>query len=445
MKKVSLFFVLLSLAFASYAQNYEPIKNLLVLGQYKKAKEDLDKGMTNAKFAAKPEAYILKTLVYASLAGDETVKNTPEAKTLITEAETAFAKYKEMQPDLSLVKDPVYQSAPINLYSSLFSVGYKDYNEKNWQHGFETFEKVVALSDMLIKEKLINVAVDTNSLLLAGITAESSNNKDAAAKYYSRLADIKVADREYENFYRFLVNYYFTKKDLASFEKYKALGKEVYPKSEFFNYDKVDFAVGLETELDKKIQAVEEIIASDPTNYKAALLLGGVIYDTLNSTEEGAVQPANAAELETKMVASLNKAASLSPNEEDPHVYLGGHYLNKAKMVNKQRSAHAADMQTRTKPGKPAAKEDIQKREDLDKLYAATMDLAIAPYEKAAAILGAKLATLNLRHKQQYKFIVSDLGEMYGFKKIMAKGKPAEAAKFAAEEKKWNDLYDSIH
>lgn len=443
MKKIILSLVVFSFAVASMAQNYDPIKNLLLLGQAKKAKEDLDKQMTNAKFTSKPEAYILKATIYAALASEANVKGTPEGMALLNEAEAAFAKYREMQPDLSLAKDPVYQNGPINLYAGLFAAGYKEYEAKNWEKGYQTFSKVVGLSDMLIKEKILNVTTDTNAVILAGIMAESSKHEDDAAKYYARLADIKLGDKDYESIYRFLVNYNFRKKNMEAFDKYRALGKQLYPKSDFWDYDKVDFAVGLEDSFDKKVSAVEEQLNSDPSNYKAALLLGGIIYDTLNSEKENAVPPANAEALEAKMVTALQKANSLSPNVELPLIYLGGHYINKAKRINDKRKAHAADMKNRTKPGTQASKEDIQKRDALDLEYGKTLDLAIAPYEKAVTIFQAK-PTMTLREKQQYKYIVSDLGEIYGYKKGQAKGKPADVAKFTAEEKKWNDLYLTI-
>jgi hypothetical protein len=443
MKRIFLSLVMISTVFCLSAQNYETAKNLLALNQTRKAKEEVDKGMTNSKYSSKAEAYILKASTYAMLALDPTVKGTPEAITLTKDAEEAFEKYKQMQPDMALLKDPIYQNAPINLYSSLFTIGYKDYEKKNWQPSFETFKKVVALSDMLIQQKLLTVPVDTNSLILAGVTAESSKNDNEAAIYYARLADLKLADREYESVYRFLVNQSFKKKDMTAFEKYRVLGKQLYPKSEFFDYDKVDFAVGLEEDFNNKLKAVEEVLASDPSNYKAHYLIGGLIYDTLNSHGENAVMPANYAELETRMVTSLKRASELNPSSENPLIYLGGHYINKSKRINDARKKHAADMKTRTKPGTAASKEDIQKRDALDKEYVQALDASIEPYEKAAAIYAGK-SSLTQREKQQYKYIAGDLGEIYGFKKTQAKGKPAELAKFTAEEKKWNDLYDTI-
>src|SRR5688572_28493904 len=122
MKKIFIVLALIGMGYAVSAQNYEAAKNALALNQARKAKEEVDKGMTNAKYASKAEAHLIKAAAYAQLALDPAVKGTPEALTLTKDAEAAFAKYREMQPDLSLLKDPVYQNAPINLYSSLFTL-----------------------------------------------------------------------------------------------------------------------------------------------------------------------------------------------------------------------------------------------------------------------------------------------------------------------------------
>jgi hypothetical protein len=72
MKKTLLFISVLPGWFVAKSQSlYEPIKNLVIITQYQKAKEDLDKAMGNAKFTSKPEAYILKTLVYSTLSMNE--------------------------------------------------------------------------------------------------------------------------------------------------------------------------------------------------------------------------------------------------------------------------------------------------------------------------------------------------------------------------------------
>ena len=126
-----------------------------------------------------------------------------------------------------------------------------------------------------------------------------------------------------------------------------------------------------------------------------------------------------------------------------PFIYFGDHFINKSIKVNDEREAHAADMKKRTKPGTPASKEDVAKRDALDAKYIATLESARDPYEKAAAIF-AKKEKLTGQDKQQYKKVAGYLGDIYQNKKIKAKGNAADVAKFTAEKKKWDDVYDGI-
>jgi hypothetical protein len=442
MRRILFLLLVSSAALVSQAQDYAPIKTLLTLNQFQNAKAEIDKNMGNAKFTSKAEAYMLKSAIYAGLALDNANKNTPTGAQLANDAEAAFRKYKEMDPAMALLADPIYQNGPINLYSFFYSVGYSDYSAKRMDAGFDKLKKAVDMSDVLLAKKIIVAPIDTNVLILAAITAESSKHSDDAARYYTRLADAKIAGKDYESVYRYLVNYYFGKKDMAAFEKYKALGQQLYPDSEYFTYDKVDFAVGLEETFTAKLKAVEEILVSDPNHFKANQILGEIIYDTLNP-KEGDPLPSNAAELEPKMVSAFMKAAAAKPGFENPYLFIGDHFINKAVKINDARSAHAADMKTRTKPGTMASKEDVAKRDLLDKQYGDALEAAREPYEKAAEIFSTK-QNMQLRDKQQYKKAVNYLADIFAFKKAQAKGKPVDQAKYAAEEKKWNDRYDTI-
>jgi hypothetical protein len=415
MKKITFTLTMLMLALCMQAQSYDDIKQTVLLGQYKKAKEDVDKKMTNAKFASKPEAYILKATIYAALAADSITKDTPEGATLRAESEAAFKKYREMEPGMELAKDPPYKNALINIYTNLFNVGYKQYESKKPAEAFETFKKVDAYSAILFEQKLLNSSLDTNVVILTAISAETSGNKDEAAKYYSRLADAKIKGENYESIYRYLVTHYFTKNDMVNFEKYKELGRQVYPNSEFFTYDKTDFAIGLENSFEKKMKSLEDVLAKDPGNYKANLSLGQLIYDTLNPKIEGSPLPANAADLEKRMVEAFNKAGESKPDEALPYLVIGDYYV----MLQ------------------------AEKFKKTDKKYGELLEAGRVPYEKAAAVYAGK-PSLNASDKQQYKKAAGFLEDIYNFKKEQAKGKPADIAKYTAEAKKWGDLYASI-
>lgn len=468
MKKIILFISVCLACFAAYTQNYETIKNSLILNQYNKAKEDIDKQMNNTKFAGKPEAYMLKTTIYAALSMEEANRNNAEGYKLVEEADAAFKKYKEMDPSLSLVDDLVYQNGPINLYSNYYSSGYTDYSGANdlekekrkfkddslkteelnkkilekFNSGYNKLKKAVVYSDLLIDKKLLTASVDTNVLILAGITAEKSNHKDEAAGYYTRLAEKRITGDGFESVYRFLVSYYFGKKNYNAFEKIKSTGKELYPESEFFTYDKIDFAVGLETTIAGKIKAVEEVLAIDPNNFKALEWMGEIIYRAFYPLKDDEPEAFDSAAYEIKMINAFNKAGTLQPDSIDAFLYLGDHYYNKSEEKREIRSAHIADMQKRTKPGALATKEDVAKKDLLDKQYGDALELQRVPYENAAAIF-AKKTSLDIREKSQYRNLSGKIADVYTFKKTQAK-LPADKAKYAAEEKKWNERYESI-
>lgn len=442
--KKTLFFLSMSLSFfVLKAQKYETIKNQLVFNKFKEAKVELDKAMANPKFTSNAEAYILKTTIYAALCMEEGTKGTLTGDQLADDADVAFKKYKEMDPAMALINDPIYQNGPINLYSNYYTSGYTDYTGKKWDASYSKFKRAVEYSDLLISKKLFQFPIDTNILILAGITAENSSTKDEAVKYYGRLADNKITGDGFESVYRYLVSYYFGKKDLPSFEKYKALGKELYPKSEYFDYDKVDFAAGLAENFTDKIKALDEVLATDPTNYKANELLWSIIYDSINLNKERDMQPKDVTQLEARMIAAMNKTIAAKPDKEDTHIFMGNYYVGKKDAVGEARQAHADDMKARTKPGTMASKEDIAKRDKLDKDYADAMEAIRMPYENAARIFATK-TTLEAKEKSQYKNIAGYLAEIYELKKKQAKGKPADLAKYTEEEKKWNDVYESI-
>ena len=442
MKRI-LFLLMMSLsAFLVTAQKYEDIKNQLVFNKYKEAKVDLDKAWSNAKFISKAEAYILKTSIYAWLALEDGTKGTPAGDQLTADAELAFAKYKEMEPSMELATDPIYQNGPINLYSSLYGIAYKDYDGKKWETAYEKFKKTLTVSDLLIEKKLVAMPLDTVIVYFTASSAENSKHFEEAAKLYTRLTDAKVNTDWAETAYRFMVRYSFEKNDMAGFEKYRSLGQQMYPKSEYFKYDKIDFAAGLKDNLKDKIAALEGILAKEPDNYKANESLGEIIYSAFYPRKDEDAEPYSK-ELEAKMIAAFTKAGALRPDSINLFLLLGDHFVNRKDKISEERQAHADDMKARTKPGTMASKEDIAKRDLLDKQYLEAMDAIRGPYEQAAKIFAGKSA-LDPRQKQQYRNLAGYLSELYELKKKRAKAKSPEQAAFEAEEKKWYAVYESI-
>lgn len=440
MKKFSILLLTMSLlGMTAGAQRYEDVKNLLLLRQYKNAKATVDKGMTNAKYTSKPEGYMQKATVYSALALDTTLP-AAEAAQLREEAYSAFLKFREMDPEMKLIADAEYANTIGNIYAGYFNAGFRNYLDKSWEAGLPNLERAVVLGDLMTDKKLWTVTADTNALILAAVVADNAKKPEDAVKYYSRLAGLKLSTPDYEEVYRYLVRYYAEKKDDANFEKYKALGKELYPKSDYFTYDKVDFAIGTVEGFDAQVKALQEVLAKDPENYKANMGLGELLYDTLNSRREGAVQPSNAEELEGKMITSLNKAATANPDKAaQAFIYIGDHFMNKAD--RKQNEMTEVETEIRKRPGGKATAADNTKKAELKKQYDATYDQGREYFEKAAEIF-AKKPELDKVEKRQYKLIVGSLAQYYSYKREGAKG--PDLNKYIAAEKKWNDLDDKL-
>lgn len=67
MKRFVLSLALTGLISSVAMAQFDEVKNMLAIQQYKKAKEQLDQLLTKPKNAAKPEAHILKATILAYL------------------------------------------------------------------------------------------------------------------------------------------------------------------------------------------------------------------------------------------------------------------------------------------------------------------------------------------------------------------------------------------
>ena len=69
-----------------------------------------------------------------------------------------------MEPSLKLLEDQTLKKRLFNLYASYFNAGVADINNKNYGHAYDKFKKVVDLSDILIKHKILPYStIDTNA------------------------------------------------------------------------------------------------------------------------------------------------------------------------------------------------------------------------------------------------------------------------------------------
>ncbi|GAB3428778.1 hypothetical protein [Niabella aquatica] len=242
-KRIFLVLVIVLPAVTLFAQKYDDIKNALILGKADEANFFFDKSVTNSIFFTKPEGYLIKAALFARLAADSS--KVEDKVNNMAEAAAAFEKYREVDPETKLLEEnQAYKNTPYNIYASYYNAGIADINNKKYDLAYEEFKHTVYYSDFLISKKILNKQMDTAAIYYAGLLAENTSHLDEAMGYYIRLSDANIKEYQgasYAAVYQGLVRYYAGKRDKANFEKYRILGRVLYPHIDFFTYKISDF------------------------------------------------------------------------------------------------------------------------------------------------------------------------------------------------------------
>lgn len=241
MKKILLVLMLAIAANCVSAQDFKKVKIAVGILKWEDAKNELDKLANDPKAKDKPEFYYYQARIYASLFKDAALRaKYPNASEV---AAAALEKYASMDAGFAKIKELGGVEPYFDMYATYFQTGVNVFNEKSWLPAAENFVKAIYYIDIIIKNKWAaspTLTMDTTALLYAGYAFQNANQMDDAAKYYGRLADSKVNEAVYLDLYRFLVQHYTKTNNEASFFKYLGLGKEIYPKEAWDDYE-VDF------------------------------------------------------------------------------------------------------------------------------------------------------------------------------------------------------------
>jgi hypothetical protein len=432
------------------AQDINSVKKLLLLQKYKEAKEEVDKVVANPKFNTKPEAWLIKSSVYNGLANvSGSVK--ADSATYRNEAASALKKASEIDPTNALVAEgKEYVDVPRQLYVAYFNNGISKFNAKEWDGSYADLKSAAAMSDYLIKSKILNGPIDTNAVLYAGAAAQNAKKDEEAITWYTKLADAKVAGKDNEFLYQYTTDYYLKKKDEANFKKWVQTGKALYPQSKYFEGVESDYARS-SGDFNDIIKFNEAQLAANPNDYEKQYALGAEIFDHLYPRDTANTPKGDVISLEQKMVAAFTKASELKPEKGLPVALLGFNYVKQADALNAKiegASTEIKNFNKNAKPDKagkfpPVPKDLLTKKDALYTEYTAMLDKAIPYFEKAVDRF-SKETDMKPMDKQFYKNASGSLIDIYTMKKNNAKGKPAEAAKYAALQKKWEGVYDGI-
>ena len=314
MKKITIGFMLLFALFTAVkAQDYKKVREAFALAQLpgaagqaklEDAKAQLDKVLADPKLEGKAETYALKTEILGTIAGNQTLK--AKYPTADVDALAALKKYLELEPTEVKIKEDHY--AGVNsAYSSLFSSGVKFYNAKSWDSAFAKFKDVVELGDILTARKWTTSTFDTTSYLYAGVTAQNAKKSEEAAKYYGKIAERKIAGKDYEGIYDFLTKYYLNSNNQAEFTRYLSLAKAAYPSNTMWN--DLEFAnTSDNAPLEDMVKKFNDADAAKTINEKGYLDYGDYF---INNKKIKELDPSKRSEYTEKAFYSFSKAADL--------------------------------------------------------------------------------------------------------------------------------------
>ena len=391
-----------------FAQNLDKAKDFLKAGKLPEAKAEIDKVLTVDKNQKNGDAWYTKVKIYNAVAASDALKTQyPDAR---NQALEALKKYAEVD-DKKLIALQLDSYKPINeIYQGFFQAGASDYNTSKYADALECFVGALQTSSFMNEKGWTTLKLDTTSTLYAGISAEKAGKKDSAAIFYGKLAEAKIVNISGSNMveiYKWLVDYYNTRKDEANTNKFLALGEQEFPDDLFWPSTELD-NLREKGNKDSLFAKYEQIVAHFPKNHLFFFNYGLELYQYASDTSSGH-RPANADTLTGRAVVMLSKCLELQPDYPQAALVLGQIYFNAG-----------VDMQGQTKkiPGK--GPDDIKKRADLRIAAGKKFDQAIPYFEKVDQDLGGK-GKLKMDEKSTLKDAYDLLITIYEQKKVQDK------------------------
>src|SRR4051812_4791150 len=213
MKKLLFFLLLVTTTFIVNAQNYNDVLLKYSTKKYEEAKTEIDKLAADPKASDKPETYLWKLTVNGELYGDSTLRaKYPDAG---KEAWDALNKYVEKDPQLAKLKENSAENgnglrAVSMLYGKSFDYGRSAFQNKDWNSAFDYFSLCQKVSELIGKYGLNTngkYTIDTTVVLYTGYAAQNAGKQADAVARYKALADWKVNDKDFEDIYKYILDY----------------------------------------------------------------------------------------------------------------------------------------------------------------------------------------------------------------------------------------------
>ena len=435
MKKVLLIVLLAATGLASFAQKLDKAKDLLTKKKLADAKTEIDGVLAVEKNQAISDAWYQKAKIYLAISSDSTLKTaTPDARGTAYEALKKYMELESKEKDekkryLSLTLEG--NQPLIDVYSGYSKDGASFYNAGNYNDALSNFKRCLEVFEVLKERNIVNIKLDTTTNLYAGISAEKANKPDEAATYYSKIAEAKAKSEGFVEIYKWLADHYRQKNDIATAQKFSALGKEVYPQDLFWTGFDLEMLSdkGTKADLFKKY---EEVIKENPDNHVYMFNYAVEMYKE-GYQEDVTKRPANSKELIEKASEMMKRSLEKKPDYANANMVMGQILYNQGVDINTENKA------IRPQGGVKLTPDQLKKKEELRQQVIAKFDQAIPYFEKVDELLD-KQAKLKMDEKEILKNALDLLITVNEEKtnQLESKKTAAEAKKAVAEAKQYD-------
>jgi hypothetical protein len=430
------------------SQNLTKVKDAITAKKYAEANTQLDEMINNPKYQKNADLFYLKGKIFSEIAVDTNLaKNYPNA---VENSLDFFIKAVSMDSNrFTMTVTLEGAQALYNIYAIPYNKGVKELDAKEYDKSLKSLQLADASGRFIFSRGLGLSPLDTNLTFYTGFAALLAGKEDVASEYFTKLANINIAEKGFEDVYKNLMIYHFNKNNISAFEKYRTQGLKLYPKEEYFTYDEVMFINDMR-EKEEKMKRIEAKVARDPQNIDALSILAEILFGRLFDLDNPYYKnEADYDAAEAKLVGLYNQMAATRPEDGLMPFNAGVVYVNRAFEMNNKISdindkiRKFNDSQKADKTGKipPPPKELTTQREEIRAKQLATYDKGLPFLLKAQPMLEKKISDKNVG--QTYKKLISILIDIYSSKRQLSKV-PADKTKFEAEENKWNKEYDRV-
>jgi hypothetical protein len=404
----------------SVAQTLQEINEMLGKSQFKKAKDGIDKYLSDAKNAAKADGWYYKGRVYNSYSKDSSLAGTEIIKLKLLSFE-AFKKYQQLDSkELSFVLEN--HVSYFDLYNGFFDLGAKEFNAKNYTNSFEGFKNALMVEEY-IRSKNYEYGgfkfTELDTSLVQNIAMAANNAKDeaSAVKYYRKLADADLAGDQYLSIYVFLVDAYSKNNDEANLNSILDKGRKLYPGNEYWYEWEID-KVSKTGNREALYAKYEELNKKYPSKYMFPYNLAVELFNDLYTRDK---KPSNFEAFRNRLSETLKIAIKLDTGT-DANMLMARHLHNTAYDYQDSAGKYKG-----TKP------DVVKKRTDFKALSLKKVGEAIT-YAEASVAFYASQPALKPGQKANYKNALDMLAQLYAAKGDLKKSAEYEKKKAAFDK-----------